>query len=149
MKFLASLGAALIVAISSIFGFHAQINSPAPHAPLATSTANAASDVTITDLSQVSGPIGATITVTGSGFTSDSVVHFGSGVIEGVTISTDGTKLTFTVPSAMGAYCKPQEPCPSYAVLVLPKEYALSVVNSNGASNTVKFSVVSATSTKQ
>ena len=94
-----------------------------------------------------SGAIGTEVTLTGTGFTDDSIVRFGTGAIKGAAVSDDGTSLTFTVPSDMGAYCKPGTPCPLYAILVRPGTYDVRVQNGDTTSNAVEFKVTAAAST--
>src|SRR3989338_10665024 len=64
---------------------------------------------TISSLQPTSGPIGTTVTITGSGFTSTgNTVNFGNGVIQKNVSSFDGKTVTFTIPSYISPYCPPQ-----------------------------------------
>ncbi|HEX7651538.1 MAG TPA: PKD domain-containing protein [Candidatus Paceibacterota bacterium] len=101
----------------------------------------------VTDIDPSSGPVGTDVTLTGTGFTDDSIVRFGTGAIKDATVSDDGTSLTFTVPSDMGAYCKPGAMCPMYAILVRPGTYDVRVQNGSTTSNAVEFKVTAAAST--
>lgn len=88
---------------------------------------------TIYYLSKNAGNVGDTITVYGSGFTSDgNTVHFGNGVITNLR-SLDGTTLSFTVPSQLTGYGNET---------VTLATYQVSVSNKNGyTSGTTPFTV--------
>ncbi len=92
------------------------------------------------------GAVGQTVTLPGSGFTSDSVLHFGIGAISNFSVNSTGTAITFTIPSYMGPYCQPGNACPMYALLISNGSYPIYVENSNGKSNTVAFNVVNSPS---
>jgi len=108
-----------------------------------------ASSVTVSDetaahidaIAPVKGPVGTDVTLTGTGFADDSTVRFGTGMIKDASVSDDGTSLSFTIPSDMGAYCKPGTPCPLYAILVKPGTYDVTVQNGDTQSNAVSFKV--------
>ncbi|MFA7309702.1 MAG: peptidoglycan-binding protein [Candidatus Paceibacterota bacterium] len=103
--------------------------------------------VSIQALSPVAGPIGTRVTVTGSGFTSDNTIGFGSGVVVHVP-SYDGTTLTFTVPDGLNPRCFYSNPrCLIATQQTTPGNYAVSVENTNGISNTRTFTVTSGTIT--
>lgn len=97
--------------------------------------------VSISSIDPSSGPVGTSVTLTGSGFTSDSVVHFGAGAIKDATTSSDGTVISFTVPSSIGPYCPPGRFCPMYLMLVTPRAYDVYVSNDTGTSGTTTFTV--------
>jgi hypothetical protein len=88
---------------------------------------------TITYLSPVSGAIGDSVTIFGTGFsTSGNTVHFGSGVITNLG-SPDGRSISFTVPSKLTGYGSQTVGLGSYYV---------SVTNASGyTSNTSTFTV--------
>lgn len=79
----------------------------------------------ITSIEPSHGPLGTKVTIKGSGFTSDSVVHFGDGVTAD-SIATDGTVITFSVPSG-NIWKSGRE--------VSTGEYKIAVTNKNGTSN--------------
>lgn len=85
--------------------------------------------LTITSLNPTQGVVGATVTITGTGFTAtNNSVNFG-GVNSAVTglASSDGTTLTFTVPQGS---CGVGDTC------------AVSVTNSRGTSNDLSFLLI-------
>ncbi len=88
------------------------------------------------------GAVGSTVTIAGSGFSSDSVLHFGVGAISNPTIAADGSSITFTVPSSIGPHCTGNQVCPMYVMLVTNGTYPMYVQNANGTSNTVQFTVI-------
>jgi len=122
---------------------------PAP-TPTGTSstTATVENTPTITSESVSSGAVGTQVTLYGRGFNSSSIVHFASGAIQNTKVSANGTELTFTIPSSLGAYCKPDQACPMYMMLVQNGTYKLYVENvpatgdaTGPTSNTVTFTV--------
>ena len=105
----------------------------------------------ISSLSPTLGPVGTSVTITGSNFTpTGNKIKFGN---QGTEYnprysldSSDGATLVFTVPSSnyyacqfntYGIICSP----PNY--LTLPGVYAVSVTNSNRTSNMLNFTVTS------
>ncbi len=117
--------------------------------------------ITLRAITPSSGPVGETVTLTGFGFTSDNIIHFGGGAIAHVPITssiavactTDPScipgirqTLTFTVPSAVGPYCAPGMMCAMYMQEITPGTYTVYVQNSNGTSNAVSFTVTGASS---
>ena len=99
---------------------------------------------TISSLQPTSGPIGTTVTITGSGFTSTgNTVNFGNGVIQKNVSSFDGKTVTFTIPSYISPYCPPQMFCSAVVYPVNPGSYNVSVTNGNGTSNSLSFIVTS------
>ena len=105
-----------------------------------TSSGSTQSGVSLSSLSPQQGSVGTQVTLTGSGFTSLNVVNFGSGTITNVS-SSNGTTLTFGVPSYVAPYCAPYTACPAYAQQVTSGTYNISVQNVNGTSNTLTFQV--------
>lgn len=97
---------------------------------------------TITALSPSSGPVGTVVTITGTGFTDSNVVHFAIGGISNIPSSSNGTKLTFTVPSSIGPYCKPDQACALYLQLLNAGTYPVSVENNNGVSAATSFVII-------
>ena len=115
---------------------------------------------TITSLSPSSGPVGTSLTVTGTNFTATgNMVNFGNGAVinlpatgvatnscaYGATCSTIWS-LTFTVPANIVPACAYVAPyCPFAQMVTSPGIYNVSVANSNGTSNTYSFTVSSTT----
>ena len=101
--------------------------------------------VTIESLSPVSGPVGTTVTISGSGFTANNKVLLDGNV--GATnthvslLSNGKQTLIFTIPSAVGPNCKPDQACPQYMRLVTPATYQITVENENGTSSALSFAV--------
>ena len=97
--------------------------------------AGPASPPFIAQMVPTSGPVGTGVTLSGSGFTPrGNTVRFGPGYIEDLG-SPDGRALPFTVPEG---YTLP------YAGAfppVQPGPHEVRVVNANGTSNTVVFTV--------
>jgi len=107
----------------------------------------------ITSVSPYYGPVGTTVTVTGTNFTNDNNVRFDVGAVQHVgsivtattTSNTPLTEsLTFTVPSSVGAACAYGTNCvlPLYQKLLVPGNYNIQIENANGLSNVFFFSVM-------
>ncbi len=97
----------------------------------------------LTSLSQMSGRVGTQITLFGSGFTGDNMVHFGVGGVRSVT-SASNTSISFTIPS----YISPCDliafssgSCGSPAQQVVLGSYPIYVTNTNGATSVLYFTV--------
>lgn len=118
--------------------------------------------VSIQSISPTSGPVGTTVTVAGSGFTSDNTIHFGTGVIVHVAAAnaiyscpmmTAGSTsscgsaaqtLTFTVPNGLDPACAFSTPrCYVASRVTTPGDYSVTVENANGTSAPVTFTVTS------
>ncbi len=110
-----------------------------------TGTTTATSTAVITALSPTQGAVGSTVTITGSGFTDSNVVLM-NGDVAGLNVAPVNGTLTFTVPTSMGPYCKIGYACPMMAILVTKGTYNVTVLNANGTSNTIPFTVTSAPS---
>lgn len=112
----------------------------------------------ISGISPDSGPVGAQVTLKGYGFTAtDNTVNFGSGAITGLSAQFPATDMsansqsdlrvgysiiTFAVPDAISPACLSlNPPCAIMTKITAPDTYAVSVTNSNGTSNAVKFTV--------
>ncbi|TSC61407.1 MAG: S-layer protein, partial [Parcubacteria group bacterium Greene0416_14] len=94
----------------------------------------------ISSISPSSGPVGTTVTLTGTGFTpSFNNINFGSvtALITNLS-SADGKTLTFTIPNSL---CRTGEICTLQTIP--PGTYNVSVTNVNGTSNAVQFTVTS------
>ncbi len=96
----------------------------------------------ITTFQPQSGPIGTSVTLSGSGFTSDMIVRFAEGSVAHTT-SSDGTWISFTVPNSVGPYCAPNMMCAMYMRLIGPGQYSVYIQSADGSvvSNTVTFAV--------
>ncbi|HEV7702149.1 MAG TPA: IPT/TIG domain-containing protein [Candidatus Paceibacterota bacterium] len=101
-----------------------------------------ASSPVITSISPVSGRVGTKITITGKDFASTgNSVKFGKGYINGLDSNTDGTSITFTLPSGMGVCRGDAEICIALAMQVSPGTYEVSVWNTHNTSNLAYFTV--------
>ncbi|MCC7160298.1 IPT/TIG domain-containing protein [Candidatus Nomurabacteria bacterium] len=104
---------------------------------------------TISYLSPTYGPVGTTVTITGSGFSATgNKIRFGNLGVENSPSynnlsSSDGTHLTFTVPYSNYYACWDSYPaCMIAARMTAPGIYAVSVINSSGkVSNELSFAV--------
>lgn len=83
------------------------------------------------------GTTGTQVALLGTGFTQDSLVHFGTVTVT-PTMPTSGS-LIFTVPSSTTAYCSTDFCVPP--TTISPGTYNVWVSNTNGNSNTVVFTV--------
>ena len=106
-----------------------------------------------------SGPVGTTVSITGFGFTSANTVLMDGNVAANnvpiassiaIACTTNPTchgginqTITFTIPTALAPYCTAGMACAQYMRLVTPATYAITVLNSNGTSNTLYFTVTS------
>ena len=101
----------------------------------------------ISSISPVSGPVNTSVTIYGSGFSSNgNSVKFGSGYINN--IYSNGSQITFAVPEGMSP-CPPQaQVCSMSFIQVVPGSYPVSVLNTNGStSNSLNFTVTGSSST--
>ena len=114
--------------------------------------------VGIINMQPASGPPGTAVTLTGSGFTHDNAIYFGTGVIAhvpinsaiGIACTTDPNcrggiqqTIVFTVPGTMPAACPADSAgCPSQPRQTAPGVYPVSVGNENGRTNKVWFTVL-------
>jgi hypothetical protein len=97
--------------------------------------------ITVTGITPTSGPVGALVTISGSGFAAkNNTVKFGTGYIRG--LDSDGTTLRFTVPEGL-ELCGPDStgPCQGAFPQVKPGEYDVAVVTRDGSSGRTKFTV--------
>jgi len=112
----------------------------------------------IESISPSEGGIGTEITIVGSGFelkndiaithTQQEVERYKKGYITLIE-STDSTTLKFNIPELLGACAftliKENEACPAIGLIFPPGEYNISVVNINGESNALKFTLLNST----
>jgi hypothetical protein len=111
-------------------------------------------NVTINSLSPNSGRIGTSVFVSGTGFTGNETVYFGTGKIAPQYVRSIyaqgsngvwGYGLTFTVPNDLvyDCSCPPNMPCvcPTSNPQINPGIYNVTVSNSGGTSNIVPFTV--------
>ncbi len=99
----------------------------------------------INSLSPSSGVIGTTVTINGSGFVGNNTVYFGGSTVNAV-VSSNGQMLSFTVPEYITP-CSPGMYCIMMARLVTPGTYDVRIINNNGTSNSVNFTVTGSTNT--
>jgi len=117
--------------------------------------------VSIYTISPSAGPVGTSVTITGTGFTDDNTIYFAGGAIQHVPATTVYTygqlgfacngypncsaplqSITFTIPEAIGQYCAPGMYCTMLARMVTPGTYDISVGNDTyGKSNALQFTV--------
>jgi hypothetical protein len=95
--------------------------------------------VSISSILPQSSPVGTQVAVTGSGFTSDNTIVFGSGAIVHVP-SDDAVTLAFRVPDVLNPLCFFYG-CRVSSQLTTPGTYSVSVQNASGTSNVVTFTV--------
>jgi len=104
----------------------------------------------VTSLRPTSGPVGTNVTITGSGFTATgNKIKFGNlGSQDNPSYSLnsfDGRTLTFTVPLSDYYACwfskSEVPPCTVPATSTQPGAYGVSVINANGTSNEILFTV--------
>ncbi len=105
---------------------------------------------TMTSLSPSSGPVGTSVTLTGSGFsTTGNIVSFGNGIINNVPSTNDGKNILFNVPEYQRQECSySNPPCLQAFFLNTQGVYAVSVRNSSGiTSNSQNFTIATSTAT--
>jgi hypothetical protein len=99
----------------------------------------------IVSLAPTSGSVGTKVTIYGIGFAATDTVELDgntAGAMEG--LSSNGTMITFTVPTVVGPYCRPGYMCAQYLRDIMPDTYQVSVItNDGGDSNTLPFTVTS------
>ncbi|MEI6057464.1 MAG: hypothetical protein WCQ60_00650 [bacterium] len=154
MKWLTSFIVSIFVGIGSLFGIHPHVATPPVSAtpspvvkpptivlpPVGTKPPTVTT-VVISSITPLSGLVGSTVNIYGSGFLSTNTVLFGGGPIQDAVVSNNGTKLTFVVPSAVGADCKQGMACPMYARLITAGPYLITIRNTRGTSNAVTYTV--------
>lgn len=94
------------------------------------------------------GMVGSTVTLSGYGLTGANTVLM-DGSVAASNVYSSGQSLTFTIPSALAPYCAPGLACAQYMRMVTPGTYKLSIMNANGTSNTVAFTVTDTSTTNQ
>jgi hypothetical protein len=176
MHFASHIGAFVMAPFflfSGWFGHHTDFHVPPGHATTtATSTAttspwhwgndhwkdkdkdkdnhatSTAVTMTLTGIAPAEGAVGSTVTLTGTGFTKESLVHFGPGAVHPITVAANGTSLTFKIPSAIGPYCKPTQACPMYLARIVTQEtYKVYVFNEHATTTAMDFRVTASAST--
>ena len=100
---------------------------------------------TITSMKPNSGGVGSSVTITGNGFTATgNKIQFGNLGVENnpkyIFNSSDEKTITFTVPLSNFLACWASG-CEAPAYLTQPGKYEVSVINDNGTSNQVLFTV--------
>jgi len=104
----------------------------------------------ISSLSVNWGPVGTSVTITGSGFDSQNYVLMNGNMTGSSLNAGDGNTLTFTIPTTLSAKCNlfgTTGACAMFAQLVTPNMYEVSVINQSGTSNALLFTVTSASCT--
>lgn len=123
-------------------------SAPASSTPGTGPAASSTGAVQLDSVSPSSGAVGSTVVIAGSGFIADDKVLFNGAVAAAdahPSSSANGRQsLSITVPSSMGADCKPGQACPMYEILVTPRAYSVTVENANGTSNALTFTVTGA-----
>lgn len=114
-----------------------------PYTPTApyTPTYQQSGNVYISSLSPVSGPVGTSVTIYGSGF--DPVynnVYFGNNPIPAGNVPSNGTSITFTVPASYRPNCTPFSCSPSNIYTGIGT-FPVFVTNARGTSNSMQFTV--------
>jgi hypothetical protein len=95
----------------------------------------------VATISPASGSVGAAVVVTGAGFSpTGNTVRFGPGYINGLN-SSDGSTLRFTIPEGQNLCPPGGGPCAAAYPRVTPGPYSVSVMNANGESNAMTFTV--------
>ena len=96
---------------------------------------------TLARLTPASAAVGATLTVTGAGFASTgNAVKIGGGYLLNLR-STDGTSITFVLPSGLELCGPGVQVCSEGYMEMRPGTYDLAVVTSKSASNSVTLTV--------
>ncbi len=108
-----------------------------------TVTAPVTTQPSITSLAPLSGQVGTSVTINGSGFTDSNSVAFGSFKRSGIP-SKDGA-ISFTVPSGGASFCDMSNKICTKDMLLppAPGPHSVTVTNANGTSNRVMFTVSS------
>jgi peptidoglycan hydrolase-like protein with peptidoglycan-binding domain len=102
----------------------------------------------IYSLSSSSGVVGTQVVIYGANFTATgNKIKFGNLGVENnpsYSLNSNGTSITFIVPSSNYLSCWDSfPPCLAPVSLTQPGTYAISVINANGMSNAVNFTVTS------
>lgn len=176
MNIFANIGAWILIpfiAVSGFFGMHGRVQwgpGPVRIAPITASMTSTVSlahpikpvnppmqpvappaqgSVTIDSVSPTTGlAVGTTVTITGSGFTSDNKI-----LLDGLVNTSDAQaasdsngkqSLTFALTSSLAPDCQAGEACPMFVRLLTTGTYQLSVENANGDSNVIDVSITGA-----
>jgi peptidoglycan hydrolase-like protein with peptidoglycan-binding domain len=110
----------------------------------------------IYSITPTTGPVGTTVNIRGFGFTNDNTVHFGSGALYHVPITSSiaiacttdpschggiNQTLSITIPDYLGPYCPPNAMCALWVRQITPGSYDLFVQNDSGSSGTTTYTV--------
>lgn len=95
-----------------------------------------------------SGPVGTSVIIYGSGFAAAGNTVTINGLVSGSlkNLTSSGGSVRFTIPSAVGPNCAPNEMCAQYLMEVTPNVYTIAVI-SNGITRTVGSFTVTASGT--
>ena len=157
MTFFSHIGVwvmAPFIAFSLWFGGGAHHIQPSPGPvripPIATSTPPArpnpsptpvpAQSVVLYSASPRMSAVGSTMTLIGSGFTSNNTVLM-DGLVAARNVAASSGSLSFTVASSLAPNCAPGMACPMFLREVTPGQYSITVQNANGTSNAINFTV--------
>ena len=92
-------------------------------------------------LSPLSGSVGASVAITGSGFSRTGNKVFFDGLVD-ETVPSDGKTLTFIVNNMLSPDCSNNQPCPNFIAKTGVRSYNVTVKNSHGVeSNSIGFAV--------
>ncbi len=112
----------------------------------------------ISSINPIRGTVGTQVVILGTAFTDSNTIKFGSYTVgtnpaygTGACFSGNSCSnfqnLTFTVPQYAGLYCAPGMSCAAIAAQITPGVFPVTVINANGTSNSVNFTVTSTSST--
>ena len=158
MNWITHFFASIVLGVGSLFGGHGHVTStttplvppavpvvsqPAPTTPPSAPAVSqpVVTGVSLSSITPTSGKVGSTVTIYGKGFLATNTVLFGGGPVNNVYSVNGGSKLSFVVPSSVGADCKANQACPMYARLITNGTYTVAVRNVNGTSGTLSFIV--------
>ena len=96
----------------------------------------------LSSASPAAAAVGNQVLLTGANFTATANhVKIGNGYLHNLS-SPNGTTILFAVPSALDVCAPGQQVCEALAVVLSPGDYRLSVINDQGTSNEIAFTVV-------
>ena len=120
-----------------------------PTEPVVTTPVPQSGPVILNSLSPATGSVGTTVTIYGSGFIASNKVlldgNVGAADVHLGSFTNGHQSITFTIPSAIGPNCKPDQACPMYMRLVTNGTYQVTVENDNGTSNAVPLTITGGT----
>jgi len=103
---------------------------------------NRAQGPLIASLSPSFGPIGTTVTITGSGFVpTGNVIEFSGNAVGDSVDSSNGTTITFMIPNSLYLLCSIMGRCPGPIIPIRTQTYNVAVDSNSQLSNSVPFTV--------